>query len=300
MAVYLLVLVTFVHLCSGGSVAEKRKIMEYINSWNWDVQCWGEDNVANHRQKLYEICEECSNQPMLDMSSLPAAALQTRSYTPHKMSGMKAQPTMYQPLVYSLPQHGHAWTSLGTPMYHLRGKRSIDSEEMLEEFNSYQEDMMCKISNLTCVLVNMGIMDKDTLQINMQMFSEDMFSQMDLSQGMAADPEWRNKLIECWNTCHSVAQAMPEEAFKGNPMMEAFGRQKVFMKCAMKAKKKMCLAGQALKMLEKFHPEAQISIEGKDKYETAAMAAFVMQHAKTQEMAFIEEFMYGADNDQMP
>ena len=45
----------------------------------------------------------------------------------------------------------------------------------------------------------------------MDMFREGMWSEMDLSQSMAADPEWRKKLVDCWETCHSVAMSMPEE-----------------------------------------------------------------------------------------
>jgi len=275
--------------------AQMEELVEHINGWNWDVACWGEKNVAAHRMKMYEVCEECSQKPMMDVSSLPAAKMVTRQYKPLLQQKM-AMPKMTQSIYPSMyVQHGvrpYVWNHLA-PLHNL-GKRSTEPEEMLENFIEFKADMMAMMSNLTCVLVNMGMLNKDTLEINMDMFRTGMWEEMDVSESMAADPEWKEKLVKCWDTCHQVAESLPQEAFKDDPMMATFGKQCTFMKCAMKAKKKMCLAGHAQKMLEKYHPEAQFSISGKDKYDVAKMAAMVMQHNKSPEMKFIEDFFYGA------
>jgi len=285
-------LLSAVSLCSGGGMKQMEELVDHINGWNWDVACWGEDNVAAHRKKMYEVCEMCSQEEQMDMTSLPAASLQMKRYKPLQKMAMQKMQTMqhgsYKPM-YVQP---YSWTHL-SPIHHL-GKRSSDPQEMLANFAEFKEDMTSKISNLTCVLANMGMLNKDTLQVNMDMFREGMWAEMDLSQSMAADPEWREKLVHCWETCHSIAMSIPQEALNEDPVMKVFGRQKIFMKCAMKAKKKMCLAGHAQKMLEKYHPHSEITIPGKDKYDMAKMAAMVMQHSKTPEMKFIEEFFQGS------
>ena len=45
------------------------------------------------------------------------------------------------------------------------GKRSSDPQEMLEHFAEFKEDMTSMMSNLTCVLANMGMLNRDTLQV---------------------------------------------------------------------------------------------------------------------------------------
>merc|ERR1712106_332700 len=86
-------LLSAVSLCSGGGMKQMEELVDHINGWNWDVACWGEDNVAAHRKKVYEVCEMCSQE---------VQTMQHGSYKP-----MYVQP--------------HSWTHL-SPIHHL-GKR---------------------------------------------------------------------------------------------------------------------------------------------------------------------------------
>jgi len=295
MSTSVLLLTLLVSASSGWTVEEEMKIEQHMNAWNSDVQCWGKDNVAKCRMKEHEACELCAQQPMMDITSLKAAALQTRMYNP-----MQVQPSKYQPMLipqYTIPSP-YTWTNLGGPLHHI-GKRSFDNAEILNEFEDFKEEVHSKISNLTCVLTNLGMLDKNTLQVNMKMYQEDLWNQIDVSQSMAADPVWKDKLTNCWNKCHSIAQAWPEEALESNPLHKVLGRQMIFFKCAMKAKKKLCCAGQACRMLETYHPEVQLSMPGKDKYDVAALTAHVMMNSKTEEMEFIDNFFHGAHNHRL-
>ena len=68
------------------------------------------------------------------------------------------------------------------------------------------------------------------IDINLSAFTEDMW------QHFAADeqpePEFKEKLIETFNTCYQLSRKIPQSLLnKKGPMYKQFGRQKMFFKC---------------------------------------------------------------------
>ena len=41
-----------------------QEIERFINKWNWDVKCWGENNVIKQRMTVQRVSEECMKIPM--------------------------------------------------------------------------------------------------------------------------------------------------------------------------------------------------------------------------------------------
>ena len=41
-----------------------KEIERYINKWNWDVECWGENNVIKQRMMVKRVSKECVEIPI--------------------------------------------------------------------------------------------------------------------------------------------------------------------------------------------------------------------------------------------
>jgi len=188
-----------------------------------------------------------------------------------------------------------------------RGKRDAevfvetdeeDLQEFLEDFADFKEDIATKMSNLTCVLSQLNMLDS-SFQVNMEGYSQDMWTQMDLSQTLAgSDPVWREMVISGYKDCYSIAQTWPEDTLDKTPLTKVFGRHLVFFKCAKKVERRSCLAAQANDWLTTLYGEdpsynyAQHGLPS-NKYQRAALVTKVMFGATSEEEKFVGDFFYG-------
>ena len=51
--------------------------------------------------------------------------------------------------------------NMHNPYAAYRGKREVEAEEFKQQAAQFKEDWECKISNLTCVLKTMGVIDDE-------------------------------------------------------------------------------------------------------------------------------------------
>ena len=68
-----------------GSNSNEKKIKKTLNNWNWDVECWGEENVLQQRQfesSAGEMCnqKQMENPPLTIRTFPPVIAL--RNFAP--------------------------------------------------------------------------------------------------------------------------------------------------------------------------------------------------------------------------
>jgi len=173
-----------------------------------------------------------------------------------------------------------------------------DFQEFLEDFADYKEDWATKMSNLTCVLSQMNMLDS-SLQVNIKAYNQDFWNQIDLSKTLAgSDPVWRNMMITGYNDCYSIAKAWPQETLDKNPITKVFGRHMIFFKCAKKVEKKCCMEAQANDWLTTIYGQdlsfnyAQHGLPS-NKYERAAVAVKVLHEAASDEEEFVGDFFYG-------
>merc|ERR1711997_279307 len=125
-----------------------------------------------------------------------------------------------------------------------------DFAEFLGDFSDFKDGVASKMSNLTCVLSKMNMLDAD-YQVNLKMFTEDFWKDIDMSQTLAAeDPVWRQMLVDGYNDCYDIARSFPQSALNKNPIMKVFGRHMVFFKCTKKVGAHGCGMAQAAHMLE--------------------------------------------------
>ena len=135
-----------------------KKIKDHIDTWNWDVQCWGESNVVQHKMMEKNVCEQCMHTPI--NVAIKAKPLK------HKMQALHSSPLMQQ-IPANFMQVPASNYHLGYPYgntrahnnrhQHHHGKRASvnDMSEHMEQF--FKEEYKSKISNLTCVLRSTGV-----------------------------------------------------------------------------------------------------------------------------------------------
>merc|ERR1711892_797404 len=72
----------FLHVCFS-SMKTMKEVESYINKWNWDVQCWGENNVVKQRTMLHRVSKECM-QMQMKVIAPPSSPIQL-TITPPKL-----------------------------------------------------------------------------------------------------------------------------------------------------------------------------------------------------------------------
>ena len=109
-------------------------------------------------------------------------------------------------------------------MAHYCGKRaaasdaSYDVEEFMANAAKLKEGGATKMSNLTCILQTMGVIDLN-YKINIGMFQTGIWKKKDISATTnLADPVWRQKMSGMWNDCIDMAESVPQSVLDNNPI----------------------------------------------------------------------------------
>merc|ERR1712123_70969 len=291
----LITLGCIVALGSGMSDTE-RKIWRDINSFNQQMICWGHKNTMAYTALLHEAMEQCT-----DFGRPKNPFTKPASQFAQLQQGFQTLP---QPA-------GDRWQKIFKNLLN-RSKRQAEdglletTEEDKEEFQMnlahWKIDLASSIGNMTCVLSKLNMLDEN-LQINMDMYTNDMWENMDLSETLAGeDPEWRNSMVGGFRDCHDIAQNWPQENLDRNPFTKVFGRHHVFFQCAKKVEEKGCAAAEMYRWLEAAYGKDDGSFDytrfdlPKNKYERAALVTLVMYESATPAENMIGDFFYGKSN----
>merc|ERR1711892_1226150 len=264
---------------SYGSPETLMKIKQHLNSWNWDVACWGESNVVKHREMETEMVEKCMSEPIS-----PLMKGQSQAVTP-KMLALMSSPTMqyahhipsnFQQMPASTYSLGYPYPNLVSPFKAHYGKRSAG------DMTSFMENAA-------------------DFKINREMFTTDIWKMQDLyATDNLADPVWRAKMTTMFTDCIDLAESIPQAFLDNNPLTRMMGPLARFMKfnmCKKMCTKHLCGAAQAARLVEKFHG-AEMNFDSsefgvKDKYEKAMMVAMVMTESESPEKDFINSVFHG-------
>eukprot|EP00092_Neocalanus_flemingeri_P033293 GFUD01036206.1.p1 GENE.GFUD01036206.1~~GFUD01036206.1.p1 ORF type:complete len:188 (+),score=40.73 GFUD01036206.1:19-582(+) len=164
---------------SSGQEKSLMEIRDTINTWNWDVKCWGEQNVLNQRLWEKRSCEHCMQLPTEPLVTGQFVQSNLRSYS------FPLQPASLPTNFLQTPANTIAYVNpyLNNLVY--RGKRqAYASNNNIQEFLENVEDFThlwdSKLSNLTCVLKTMGIISAD-FTLNRALFETEYFKTLDLS-----------------------------------------------------------------------------------------------------------------------
>ena len=172
-----------------------------------------------------------------------------------------------------------------------RSKRmAIDSSNALTnlmgEWNS-------KMGNLTCVLQELGFLNKDG-DINIEKFTVEAITKRYKGAKAAADPVFVQKLSTKMNDCHAISESWPESTLQENDFKKKYGRHMVFFSCCMKSERELCMKYELATHIEKMTGEVPSNSYSTDKYDAAAWNMKAMRHEATPEEQCIDEFFWGA------
>jgi len=279
----------------------ERKMMAKLNKYNLLAQCYGEEKMdqwvlAMH--KAMEFCHEIQS---------PAQTL------PGPLGGgannqlQAIQALLRNPLVAALLQSKPAQNNFNAAFQPFlnRNKRAMsegllevtaeDKEEFMEAFADFKEDFHTKIGNLSCVMMQLQMLDAAG-NIN-----KDHFSLSSLRREMAdtpagQDPAFIEKMANGFSDCHDISRSWPQVSLDRNPIFKKFGRHMIFFECAKKVQATSCAQYQIVTYMERFWgpmDELANNLElPLDKYDAAKVAIGVMYNAATPEMKFVDDFFW--------
>ena len=88
-----------------GSDNNGKKIQKTLNNWNWDVKCWGEENVLQQRKFVSSAGEMCNQRQMENppvISKISPSVVAPRNFAP------------------SVGADSYRWRNLGLPYNYQR------------------------------------------------------------------------------------------------------------------------------------------------------------------------------------
>jgi len=279
-------------------VVSQAGVMEMIQRdfqyFNNQAMCWGQKNALDYHVAVVQACEQCMQ------FGNPAAAF-VKPANPFAQLNKNPFNTLPEPI-------NNRWKNIFAGLLN-RNKRQAegglietdeeDKEEFLEDFADWKGDLASKIGNLTCVLTKLNMLDSN-LQVNMDLYTNTAWEQMDLSETLAgSDPSWRQSVISGYTDCHQIAENFPQQSLDRNPLYKVFGRHMVFFSCAKKVEEKACAAAQMAKYLEVMYGTDMDQMDWtrfglpKNKYEQAALMTLVMYESASPEENFINDFFSG-------
>merc|ERR1712055_139046 len=190
--------------------------------------CYGEEVLKGYMTKYKDAVAMCSGKPtsISDMPAVRQYLMQLRSaasrpnYIPIPIPMFGRQGDLSSLFRQGdLPNPFQQDTMIENP-FSSREKRSVDlSPEKLEMM---KEQMLSKVSNMTCMFQEMGYMKEDK--------TPDYDYCMEETANLEIDNELKADLIEDMSMCRDFAKCMPLDAIK-SPIQKECGEFMAFMKC---------------------------------------------------------------------
>merc|ERR1711874_894963 len=251
-----LVALTLVLAVAAGDMMLKKKIHHDLMVMSSQAMCWGKGNTMYYKIAMMNAMDECQgghsssvkpaspfaqlNKPQNPFQTLPAQIQAKNPFSGNSFAKKaRVNPDSLKSILFS---------NFDRRKRQADGLIEVTEEdfaEFLGDFSDFKDGVASKMSNLTRVLSKMKMLDAD-YQVNLKMFTEDFWKDIDMSQTLAAeDPVWRQMLVDGYNDCYDIARSFPQSALNKNPIMKVFGRHMVFFKCTKKVGAHGCGMAQA-------------------------------------------------------
>jgi hypothetical protein len=218
-------------------MGQMKEMLKGIDMYNFRTQCWGEVNVDNHIAAMEGAKAEC---------------MQMESPFDHAMLGPRINPFTSSPMMNrannifaQLKSGDHSqlqslWRSKREANRGILQPDEDDLWEFLGQVGDFKSGMMSKMGNLTCVMQKMKMLKEDR-SINIDHYTTGLNTDeealtadgFEIVEGSAvADPEFRQKMSDCYTDCYKLSQNWPQSSLNRNPLTKMFGRHMIFFKCA--------------------------------------------------------------------
>jgi len=270
------------------SVASSKEVSDMwkakLSKFNLYTQCFGFNAVTEYFATIHKATEYCHQ-----ISSPVDLTNEVASLSPNEVQALRDL---------------FASSTLAQLLNAGRKKRQVDG--LAFDFNDiamlrqgvehYKEKMSSVIGNVSCVLTQMDIMDS-TGQIN-----RDHFSYNSVRNYMAGtDRRGDEDLIQAFTTgyqdCMDISRNWPQTTLDRHPMMKAYCRQALFVKCMLKVEENTCYRWQIYTGLNVLFgldvDEVDLGIPHGNKYEKAEMVRNLMYKMASHEEQAIEDMFWG-------
>jgi hypothetical protein len=322
--VTLLLLALAVCFASAGFDADIDKGIKKVGTHHFLAGCWGDKNMLQFYLILKESMEKCnalrptfdidlgfgggdSNNFQLINRPVTLPGLINRPVTlPAPLSAGQTVPRMALGQSPNIPWKAVAAFALkqlqqGDPAgssFFNRKKRALltptaaDMSEFMVNLGEYTMAAKDTISNLTCVLARMRVLDSN-LNINIDFLTRDMWSMLE----EPVDEDFKAEYTKGMSACHAMAQSLPQAVLDQHPITKVFGRNLFYFKCSKKMEKRTCLFKTMYDWLEIWYgpiTSAQLKEFGlpENKGEAAAITFKVLESVKSEAEKEIMKFFF--------
>jgi len=302
-----LVALTFVLAAASADMKMMKQIHHDMMMMNSQAMCWGQGNMMYYKVAMMQAMEECEGGHSGSTKPSNPFAQLSKPSNPFQTLPAEAKSPFRSPFASASKPQINANALKELLFNNFRSKRQAgglievteeDFAEFLDDFSEFKDDVATKMSNLTCVLSKMNMLDSN-YQVNLKAYTEDFWGEIDLSQTLAGeDPVWRKMMIDGYNDCYDIARSFPQSALNKNPIMKVFGRHMVFFKCTKKVEAHCCGMACANHMIETLYGDNDNGFDWSqhgipnNKYERAAMYMKVKYGTASPEEMFVHNFFY--------
>ncbi|XP_064109448.1 uncharacterized protein LOC135217471 [Macrobrachium nipponense] len=192
--------------------------------------CVGEDTVVNWKTQMKAACDKCKGQDVTQtMVDIQAMLKEMRKQSSPFKKQASMSPPIYVPVPVYVNQPQPFFSPIQQPAFRTK-RSSIDLSP--KGIENLKETMMAKISNITCVLKELDLMDENN-QPNYDHVVEEI-------NKLSVDVDLKNDFLEAMDMCRDFAMCMPVEKAK-HPIKKELGTTMLFMKCMQMKKILVCM-----------------------------------------------------------
>lgn len=269
-----------------------RELAERIMETSVLTDCWGPGNMGMYMKMVEDKATMCMNmEPMLTeadiFEQLPRDPKAAADALPAVIRGQG--PNGKGPL-----QIGLAEEIEEGEMEHMTPEKMA---MMAEKIQMLKMGKVMKISNLTCVMKEIGMWNEDET-INMEFF-RGMLDSQNLVEELDEDFAMMN--MKKYEMCYKMSQGFPAEDIP-NKGMRRFGKQMKFHKCVLKSELNVCLMKKLSDFMQTKYPEFDSEMAMKlglppNMYMASTMKMMMKPHLMSPTKWFVIEMMHHGEGD---
>jgi hypothetical protein len=171
----------------------------------------------------------------------------------------------YTPMMYQFPSY---YAGRAATPYSVRGKRHSDGGGGGGEgfgIDSLKADILSKLSNITCILTEVGVLKKDDpSMIDTQGIKAELAE-------MEVDPIMRAELVKAVDTCQKFSSCLPLDEFENVPVGKEIAPAIMFINCLRGKKIEACVKND---LRQRFMQFVQVGLNVESPIQSAFYTVF--------------------------
>jgi len=232
-------------------------MLDFVKDKVFSEDCWGEEIIALRKKEGKAAIETCSKQP---------------------------------PILTLADLFDHEEPK---PAAALGNATAEEVAKFLAELAELRAEKVTKMSNLTCVMLQLNKWTKDG-KINIDLYTKTFWEK---PEAKTIEESLKEAFIKVNNDCYTIANAIPYAEIATDKFTKTFGQRLKFHSCQKSKTDKLCAKRVMAEWLEEKHGAYTDAIAEalslpKDKYDAGLIATAAKVHGKSKEATFIVDFFH--------